>query len=168
MTDMGTLRADELRRAVRFARWFAAGPEEIWSALTGSDRTERWLAPARFEPHPGGVVEIVFDQDQTVTGVVLAWEPPRRLEYEWRFPGEEESIVRFELTPQEGGTLLILDHRQLGAAHATGYAAGWHAHLDRLDDLMSSRPRRSWDERFSALLPQYREQVESLHRSLRR
>ena len=78
------------------------------------------------------------------------------------FPGEAESIVRFELSPQEAGTLLVVDHRLLGGDHATGYAAGWHAHLDRLDDLLSGRPGRSWDERFSAVLPHYRQQVVSL------
>ena len=162
MTEMGTLRADASRRAVRFERSFAAAPEEVWSALTESDRVERWLAPAVLEPRRGGLVEIVFDEEQTVTGVVLTWEPPRLLEYEWRFPGEPESIVRFALSPQVGGTLLVLDHRLLGSEHATGYAAGWHAHLDRLDDLLSGRPCQSWDERFSALLPHYREQVVSL------
>jgi uncharacterized protein YndB with AHSA1/START domain len=161
MTDMGTLRTDELRRAVRFERSFAAEPHELWAALTESDQIERWLAPARLEPRLGGAVEIVFDEGQAVMGTVLAWEPPHLLEYEWRFAGEEESIVRFELTPQEGGTLLVLDHRLLGVEQATGYAAGWHAHLDRLEDVVSGRPGRSWDERFSALLPQYREQIES-------
>jgi uncharacterized protein YndB with AHSA1/START domain len=162
MTEMGTLRTNTSRRAVRFERRFTLEPAEVWSALTESDRIAGWLAPTKLEPRAGGAVEIVFDEEQTVTGAVLAWEPPRLLEYEWRFPGEAESIVRFELSPQEGGTLLVVDHRLLGAEHATGYAAGWHAHLDRLDDLLSGRPSRSWDERFSAVLPHYRQQVVSL------
>ena len=36
-------------------------------------------------------------------------DEPNVLEYEWRFPGEDDSIVRFELQPQEYGTLLVLD-----------------------------------------------------------
>jgi uncharacterized protein YndB with AHSA1/START domain len=155
MTELGTLRPDGARRAVRFERRYDAPPAEVWSALTEPERLARWLAPAELEPHAGGVVAARFDET-TVTGRVLAWEPPSLLEYEWRFEGEPESVVRFELEPDGDGTLLVLDHRLLAPEQAVGYGAGWHAHLDALRDLLEGGSG-SWDERFEALLPRYRE-----------
>jgi hypothetical protein len=57
-----------------------------------------------------------------------------------------------------GGTHLLLDHRQLPLDQATGYAAGWHAHLAALAD----SDLAAWDGRFAEFLPIYREQFATL------
>ena len=155
MSEHGVLRVEGERRGVRFERVSPVAPAEVWSALVVPERLERWLAPAQLDAKAGGEVRIEFGADQVVTGVVLACEPQRVLEYEWRFPGEEESVVRFELSPHEDGTLLVLDHRLLALEQAVGYAAGWHAHLDRLGASLRGETI-SWDERFAEVLPQYR------------
>jgi uncharacterized protein YndB with AHSA1/START domain len=154
----GTLRGDGDRCGVRFERLYAAGPDELWSALTDPVEVGRWLAPVRtFECRVGGRVSIDFGADGEVIGEVLALEPGRVLEYTWRFTGEEESVVRFELHPRDDGTLLVLDHRRLGLRHGAGYGAGWQAHLDRLEERGVS-----WEERFAELLPGYRSQAQEL------
>lgn len=57
--------------------------------------------------------------------------------------------------PQEaGGTLLVLDHRRLDADAAPGYAAGWHAHLDALEELFGSTTS-DWYARYQTLRPHY-------------
>lgn len=152
----GTLRADGDRCGVRFERLYDFTPTELWSALTDPAQLERWLAKAhRFDRHE---VELRFE-DGTTRGRVLEWDEPRVLEYEWRFDGEEESVVRFELHPQELGTLLVLDHRQLGRPSGAGYSAGWHAHLDAL---AGDIDLDGWQTRFDALLPAYRAQADEL------
>jgi uncharacterized protein YndB with AHSA1/START domain len=154
MNELGTVRLDGGRRGVRFERVFAAAPEDVWSALADPERLTRWLAPARLDARAGGHVRIEFGPDQVVTGAVLACEPPHVLEYEWRFPGEDESVVRFELSPHGDATLLVLDHRLLEPRQATGYAAGWHAYLDRLAaDLRGDSI--DWDAHFAEVLPGY-------------
>jgi len=155
----GELRNDDDRCAVRFQRLYDFTPEELWSALTDPQRLHRWLAEApRVEGGVGGHVTIAFD-DGTTEGRILTWDEPRVLEYKWRFPGEDESVVRFELQPQEYGTLLVLDHRRLGRTSGAGYAAGWHAHLDALAGAIQLE---AWQRRFEELLPDYRSQADEL------
>jgi uncharacterized protein YndB with AHSA1/START domain len=155
MEPLGEVRGDGAERAVRFERRYAASPAAVWAALTEPEQLRGWLTEARaFEQEVGGRVELRFgdEPDQTVGGAILVYDPPRALEYEWHWPGQATSRVRFELRPDGAGTLLVLDHRGLPGESATGYAAGWHAYLDRLED-----DDADWDERFREVLPSYRE-----------
>src|SRR5579884_1460001 len=161
MKEHGVLRAEGERRGVRFERRFAAPVDEVWDALTSPDRRARWLAHGRIEDTPGGAVRLDFGEGGLVTGRVLSWEPPSLLEFEWRFAGETESVVRFELFADGDGTRLVLDHRALAEEHAAGYSAGWHAYLAALGDHLEGR-QGSWDERFASALPQYRESAAGL------
>jgi len=160
-TNPGTLRSDDDRCAVQFRRLYDFTPQELWSALTDPEQLGRWLARARVDPGVGGQVSLDFDGGATEGGRVLTWDEPRVLEYEWRFEGEEQSVVRFELHPQELGTLLVLDHRRLGRSSGAGYGAGWHAHLDALAGLFDLSDA-AWTERFEELLPAYTTQADEL------
>jgi uncharacterized protein YndB with AHSA1/START domain len=157
--ELGALRNDDERCAVRFERLYDFTPAELWSAITDPDQLARWLARAEVEPGEGGRISLDFDGDATEGGRILTWDEPRVLEYEWQFSGEEESVVRFELHPQEFGTLLVLDHRRLGRSSGMGYAAGWHAHLDALAGL---HELSDWQRRFDQLMPSYRAQADEL------
>ena len=163
--EHGILRNDGERCAVAFRRLYDFTADELWSALTDPAQLGRWLATAtRFDREAGGEVELVFADssgDQHAGGRILTWDEPHVLEYEWRFPGEDDSIVRFELHPQEFGTLLVLDHRQLGRTAGSGYGAGWHAHLDALGRLYDFSDD-AWTQRFEELLPDYRSQADEL------
>ena len=161
MNEAGVLRAERERRSVRFERLYPVPAEELWDALTTPERLARWLAPGSVGEGVDGTVGLDFGEGGIVTGRVLCWEPPLLLEYEWRFDGETESVVRFELSSTDDGTLLVLDHRALAAGHATGYSAGWHAYLASLSDHLEGRDG-SWDERFTAALPHYRESAAAL------
>jgi len=160
----GRLSGDGERRRVRFQRRYGVPPEELWAALTEPGRLQDWLGEAaRFDHAAGGRVDFRLgeDESQRVRGAILAFEAPRLLEYEWHWPGEDESVVRFELAADGAGTRLALDHRALPTAAAAGYGAGWHAYLDRLELLFEGR-RLDWEERVGALLPAYREQAAAL------
>jgi uncharacterized protein YndB with AHSA1/START domain len=161
MNEPGVLRAEGDRRGVRFERWFAVPAEELWDALTSPERLARWLAPGTVGDGADSTVRLDFGEGGVVTGRVLHWEPPSVLEFEWRFAGETESVVRFELSSSDEGTHLVLDHRALAAEHATGYGAGWEAYLASLSDHLEGRSG-SWDERFAAALPRYRESAAAL------
>jgi hypothetical protein len=52
-------------------------------------------------------------------------------------------------------TRLHLRHQMLPVDQAVGYSAGWHAYLDRLEDVAAGRDPVDWEERFSSLLPGY-------------
>ena len=160
MNEMGVLRADDDRRAVRFERLYDYQPEEVWNAISDPGRVARWLARVdRWEPEVGGRIVLEFgdEPDGRTELRVRELEPGRVLEVDWHYPGEERSFVRFELVPQERGTLLVLDHRSLDAAAAAGYGAGWHAHLDALEALLAGREEGddAWWSRFSERRPVY-------------
>jgi uncharacterized protein len=161
-TGYGTLRAEEERCAVRFERLYDYTPAELWAALTDPAQLGGWLAEVpTFEAEVGGAVAIDFGEGGLVRGEVLEIEPERVLEYTWTFTGESESVVRFELRPQEQGTLLLLDHRGLGRQFGAGYAAGWHAHLDRLDAALAGGSLE-WFPRYEQVRPAYAEQMSGL------
>jgi uncharacterized protein YndB with AHSA1/START domain len=163
VTTHGELRQDGDRRGVRFERRYDATPKEIWAALTEPEQLRGWLADALvFEQQVGGHVVIDFGDDGRVDGAVLVYDPPAVLEYEWRFTGEQESAVRFELHPDGDGTLLVLDHRRLQTDQAVGYGAGWHAHLDHLASMLDGESGLSWEATFHAVLASYRDQEASL------
>ncbi|GHE13398.1 SRPBCC family protein [Klenkia taihuensis] len=152
MTGSYSAVADD-RRTITFVRFLPAPPERVWAALADPSS---WLAPATVEPRVGGAVRIEFDGDDVTTGTVLTWDPPRTLEHEWHYPGEEQSVVRYDLAAVDGGTELTLVHRLLRADQAPGYGAGWHAHLDGLAASLAGEPH-DWDAAFGARLPRYRE-----------
>jgi uncharacterized protein YndB with AHSA1/START domain len=149
VNDFGDITADGLR----FERTLEAPVDDVWAALTRPDALARWLDRADFEPRVGGAVTIHFD-DGPVEGRILAYDPPSMLEYTWRIEGEPDTVLRFELEPLGGRTRLVLLHRGLPANQETGYAAGWHAHLDRLAALWTGGAV-DWADRFRKLRPLY-------------
>jgi uncharacterized protein YndB with AHSA1/START domain len=124
---------------VRVQRRYDATPGELWAALTDPASLGRWLAPAaRVEPREGGAFQLDFPAASTarMNGRVRAVEPGRLLEVEWNYPGEPASLVRFEIEEEDGGTRLVVDHRGLERAVATGYGEGWQRHLEQLRGIL--------------------------------
>ena len=159
MTGLGVYRSDGERLSIRFEREYDAGVDEVWSAVSEPDQLRGWLATggAILEQQVGGRFELRMTPtgEATAWGTVLAFDAPRLLEVEWRYEGEDESVLRIELEPRGERTLLVLDHRRLQSSQAAGYGSGWDAYLDALEDLLAGRSG-SWDERFQSRLEDYR------------
>ena len=121
--------------SLRLTRYLDAPAADVWAALTEPDSIARWLArSAVVELASGGAFELVFDGAGTsMVGRVRALETGRVLELDWDYPGEEPSIVRFEIIPHERGTKLVLDHRRLDAVFCMRYFGRWERALDRLE-----------------------------------
>lgn len=156
MSDYGTLQQDVDRAIVRFERTIDAAIDVVWDLIATGDGLEKWLAPAQVDLRVGGDMDIDFGEDGLAGGAITHVDPPALLEYHWRFPGEPDSIIRFELTETEAGTRLVLEHRLLPLDQCVGYGAGWHAHIDQLEAMATSGEALDWDARFGALLPEYR------------
>ena len=154
--DLGTIIATGDTRTVRFERHLPFPPDAVWSALTRPEELAEWLTSATFEPREGGAVAFDFGEGGVCVGRVLVFDPPTVLEYEWDFPNEDRSVVRWELRATDGerSTQLTLVHSLLTVGIAAGYGAGWHAHLDQLaGHLSGSVP--AWEPRYLELRPRY-------------
>ena len=143
------------RPMVSFDRVLGHPVDEVWEMISTADGLERWLAPAKVDLRIGGVVDIDFGEGGVVGGEIHELVPGELLEYVWRFVGEPDSIIRFELQPISEGTRLKLTHRLLPRDQSVGYGAGWHAHLDQLDSALRGDTEFDWDGRFGELVPEY-------------
>ncbi len=146
MTD-AKLIADGPRPAVRLERHLPDPPATVWRALTERDQLQAWfpsdVTVEGNEWRVGASIAFRFPPeviDMTLVGEVLAVERPRLLAFTW---GEE--MLRFELSPLDGGTRLVLVN-ELAPSAAARNAAGWELCLDRLAGAQPSQS--AWQPRF--------------------
>lgn len=148
---------------IAFQRRLRYPVETVWAALANPEDRAAWLGPGTLEHYAGGHVAIRTgpserpDLQRLMEGRVIAWEPPRVLEHEWIQPGLDVSVVRYELEPAAGETILKLTHRRSVAPIATGGRAGWHAYLDRLLAHLDGQPIPAWADRRAAVQDAYDE-----------
>jgi uncharacterized protein YndB with AHSA1/START domain len=148
---------------IAFERRLPHSVEAVWAALTDPGELAAWLGAGALEPREGGLVSIRTgpaerpERQGVISGRVLAWDPPRVLEHEWRQPGLDVSVVRYELEPDAGETILRLTHRRSVTPGATGGRAGWHAYLDRLAAHLDGLPVPVWSERRAEVQQAYGE-----------
>jgi uncharacterized protein YndB with AHSA1/START domain len=158
----GRLRADtDDRQAVRFERVYDYRPDELWAAITEPEQIRGWLGEAELDLREDRTGRIEFGGDEIATLRVRELEPGRLVEYDWIYPNEPDSVLRLEVEPRGEGTLLILDHRRLAGDDIVDYSAGWHSHLDALDELLAGRSH-DWQARFDELRPKYHELADAI------
>lgn len=121
---------------VRYTRYYRAAPDEVWAAVTEPESLARWLAPTgELELRRGGRFQLELDGG-TMKGRVRTVEPYRLLELDWVESDGPPSILRFELSSDDGGTMLVLDHRRIDARIGMRYMTRWEVHLGRLDGVV--------------------------------
>lgn len=152
----GRLTVHDNDAEVVFERLLDAPMDRVWDLIATGDGLARWLAPAEVDLEAGRV-DIDFGESGLAGGAVIDLKVGEVLEYHWGFPGEPDSVIRFELSDAGGKTRLRLHHRLLPLDQAPGYGAGWHAHLDHLEDVAVGRTPDDWTERFNTLRPLYGE-----------
>jgi uncharacterized protein YndB with AHSA1/START domain len=115
----------------------AASPEQVFEYFTRAEAIVRWMGDfAVLDARPGG--EFTVDINGVpVRGRYLEVEPPRRLVISWGHAGSDRlppgaSIVEVSLTPDAGGTTVVVVHRGLPPLEAEQHALGWPHFLDRL------------------------------------
>lgn len=151
---LGDILRDGDRTGVRYERNLAHPPAKVWRALTESEHLRHWFpadivgkrregADIRLPFWPESVERAsaeleqagVDTDDPVLPGRILTWDPPRVFEFTW-----DTEHLRFELIPREAGTRLICTVRlgTPGPHGPEGTAAGYHACLDALRDLLDT------------------------------
>jgi uncharacterized protein YndB with AHSA1/START domain len=129
-----------------------APTSEVWQAITNPDLLREWRSPDKTSTVTSDwqagrpiVFEGTWDRRKYFDqGTILQFEPERALEYNiWskraRLPDAPENytVVRFTLTPNEGGTTLNLTHTNFQNEAIYGHANFyWATALDRLRKLV--------------------------------
>jgi len=138
----------------------AAPPERVFQALTDAAQLRRWFANPSCPNHlwemdarPGGRYHYTTEKGTVVVnnvsefechGEILEYDPPRLLVYTWIANWHEgktrSTVVRWELTPQAGGTHVKVTHS--GLAHESvarkDYSGGWVGVLEHLKKFVES------------------------------
>lgn len=138
---------------LEFERLLEATPERVWAALTEPAELARWMYAREVEVDPPRRLTIRFADGFENGGAILAWEPARRLEFEWS-AGDAPSVVSFTLEAEGAGTRLRLTHARLPEAETPGTLTGWHAHLIALEEWLHGR-EMAYDAVFNELAPRY-------------
>ena len=87
---------------------------------------------------------------------VIAVDAPRKLVITWNNTGN----VTFDLVPLGEGVLLTVTHAGFRTRSALiGHSAGWHAHLDVLENLAFARPPKPFWPRWQELRGEYGERL---------
>ena len=138
--------------ALRFVRSIPQPRERVWRALHDSDDLRHWF-PADIvgELSEGAAVSLPFwpdtvekyamtPEEATLGGQVLRWAPPELFEWTW-----DTDTLRFELAETVHGTTLTFTTWLADAERASlvGTAAGYHACLDLLVELLETGPSGS-------------------------
>ena len=136
--------------------------EAVWAALTDPLERKAWFGETAIDGRAGGRIEMMPDEPpaapdaKRLTGRILVWDPPYVLEHEWRQRIVEDSVVRYELTPDGDGTLLTFTHTGLSVTNARGFIPGTHAFLDRLDAHLAGTDLPDWSNRqYAEVAPSY-------------
>jgi uncharacterized protein YndB with AHSA1/START domain len=166
MQRRGTLVEDGEYATLTFQRVYRHAPEHVWDAIATPEGLREWLmcTHAVIEGHVGGRIGLVSGPaGYDSTGKILAWEPPRVLEYEWivgpvpEMPRGEHAIFRYELTPDGDSTHVLVTYRRITKRTARGFLPGLHTILDRLEAQLDGRALPEWMQRFEELRAEYPE-----------
>jgi uncharacterized protein YndB with AHSA1/START domain len=139
MTDYGTIETqDDGRYVLRYERQLRHPVEKVWEALTDPAQVEEWWARAEVELAEGGRARLEWlNGDAVAEGQVTRLEPQRTIEFDTDIHGR----LLWELQPDGDGTRLTLTvTAELPDDYLASVRAGWHVHLDFLEDALDGRP----------------------------
>lgn len=147
------------RPQVRYVRRLAHRSEDVWQAITESDSLKRWFpadivgarrpgAPVKLPFWPEALERLLDEADAegiglesaSLPGEIRAYAPPQLFELVWGSLDGNHDVLRFELDPADGGTLLVLTIWPGGpwpAGHG-GSEAGFHRYFDALENLLDT------------------------------
>ena len=154
MGEYGKLSDDGV---LEFERLLPGPIERVWDYFVDPELRAKWFCAGKTDDHVGGVLTLDFDhrrisqsqppekyagqEQDRFDCEILAFDPPNRLEFSW--PSEEgqpPTRVLVELSEADGQVRLVLRHWRLDQPDIiNGASAGWHAHLDLLEDNLEGR-----------------------------
>jgi aminocarboxymuconate-semialdehyde decarboxylase len=159
-TPLGTVvqGADDARR-LEFRRRYQVPIQEVWSAVTESDRLARWLGSYEGVGAAGGSVTLTMTAAEDAGGEpatvhILECEPPLRLVVDVE-ENERTWRIRMTLSETSGTTTLLFAQTMPSDMDPADVGPGWHWYLDRLAASLADAPMPQWED-YPALASHYR------------
>jgi uncharacterized protein YndB with AHSA1/START domain len=144
--------ADEGSRLVVLRREWPDPIDDVWSALTESDRTARWIGTYTGVGRVGDGVEFTMTGEvdaggevaPPVTVTIVECDPPRRLVLDIPEGDKPPWRVAVTLNEEAGRTVLLFEQRVIEGISPADVDAGWNWYLDRLGAVLHDEPMPSW------------------------
>ncbi|MCO5168444.1 MAG: SRPBCC domain-containing protein [Planctomycetes bacterium] len=152
-----------MTRALERSLLLAAGPLDVFAALSRPEGLAGWLADRAAETPTGARLEWDVAGGVATTDLeVVERAPGKRLVFRWAGWGVERTQVACYLTPEAGGTRLVLVEAGFGEGPWWDLAVeeegeGWDEALARLVRLLGPGPSRRIEK--EAVLPAPAERV---------
>lgn len=159
-TPTGTVGDGPRGREIRLTRRFTASIDDVWAAVTESERLERWIGRWEGDPRTGRLVFYMTAEGEDVAGeeyTIVDCDPPRSFAADTRV-GEQEWHLRVELSHADGVTTLLFA-QLLGDDDMSSVGPGWEYYLDRLAASLDAGDVRNviWDAYYPAMKSYYAE-----------
>ncbi|BCJ47062.1 ATPase [Actinoplanes ianthinogenes] len=165
--QLGRWETDGDAATMTFRRRLPFPIDAVWSAITDPGQRAAWFGETTIDPATGGEITMMptdppaAPEAKRMTGRILVWQPPAGsgtavFEHEWRQRIVEDGVVRYELTADGDGTVLVFTHRGLSVRNAQGFIPGTHAFLDRLAAHLAAEEIPDWGGLYGRLAPAYR------------
>lgn len=153
MNDYGTLQELTGRYVLKFERFFALSPEEVFSILTSSEYFLQWypFATGEMDLRIGG--HIAFDDGEGTIYKATITELKKPYLFGFR---EIEDLISISLQEENEGCKMIFNHTFDDASWAVNTAAGWHRCLDVFCQIVHGEPTK-WHENVLELREFYSE-----------
>lgn len=127
--------------------------EDVWAAITESERLGRWIGTWTGEPRVGGTVAFMMTGEVDAGGEVAepvdvrihACEPPRHLAVELPESAERSWHLDLTVEPDHPGAVLVFAQRLAGGLRREDVEAGWRWYLDRLEASLHGEPMPAWE-----------------------
>ena len=157
---------------LRIQRLLPGPIERVWAYLVDSELRKLWFAAGEMEMVEGAPLELVWRNDDLarkggdrpedvsaehrMQSRVIEVHAPQKLVIAWSNTGN----VTFELEKYDDGVLLTVTHAGFETRSSLiGHSAGWHAHLDVLEALVSEREPQPFWTQLVALRGEYAERL---------
>ena len=167
------------QQTLQFERLLPGPIERVWDYLTKPELRAKWFADGDMEQKNGGALTLIWRNDELGArpgsppehmknfggthqsqNIVLAWEPPHRLVFDWSDGIDNgRSQVEFLLKAEGDKVRLTLTHSRLNKSdNRAKFAGGWHIHLLMLSELLESDVKSGFWESFDGLPAEYAKQ----------
>jgi uncharacterized protein YndB with AHSA1/START domain len=136
-------------------RRLAAAPEKVFAMFAKAELVSRWLTPSpeirltvlQFDFREGGSYRFAYHVPAAATVIVAGSysviKPPSKIVFSWIIePPDEHAGIQSEvsvaITPDGGGSELVIRHEKLGRTDAIErHAEGWRGAVDQLKELLA-------------------------------